>query len=64
MTPKLSHRLRRGLEKSAVGQAGTIDVGVRFQLPSLRPSDIVLQAALTDIGSHDILRTLASAFRA
>jgi hypothetical protein len=37
---------------------------VRFQLPPLRPSDIVPHAGLTDIGSRDIQRTLASAFRA
>jgi hypothetical protein len=45
-----------------VAPAGTIDVSVRFQLPPLRPSDIVLHAELTDIGLRDILRTFAFAF--
>jgi hypothetical protein len=39
-----------------VAPAGTIDVSVRFQLAPLRPSDIVLHAELTDIGSRDIPR--------
>jgi DNA-binding transcriptional LysR family regulator len=46
-----------------VAPAGTVDVGMRFQLPALRPTDIVLHAGLTDIRSRDIVRTLGSAFR-
>jgi hypothetical protein len=61
---------RRRLPSRVAMDGGTLDAaivwaeGVRFQLPPLRPSDIVLHAGLTDIGSRDTLRTLASAFRA
>ncbi|MBR0895662.1 LysR family transcriptional regulator [Bradyrhizobium tropiciagri] len=42
---------------------GTIEVGEKFGLPALAPSEIVLLSALSDARSRGILKTIVSAFR-
>lgn len=42
---------------------GTVAVGKRFGLSALAPSEIVLHSALTDQGSRNVVRTIATAFR-
>ncbi|MGY3446116.1 MULTISPECIES: LysR family transcriptional regulator [unclassified Bradyrhizobium] len=42
---------------------GTIEVGEKFGLPALAPSEIVLLSALSDAGSRAILKTIVNAFR-
>lgn len=46
-----------------VAPIGTIDVGERYRLPALAPSEIVLHTTLSDTRSREALRTLAAAFR-
>lgn len=43
--------------------SGLVDVGDRFGLPPLPPSEIVLHSTLSDARSRGALRTLAAAFR-
>ncbi|MHC2335145.1 LysR family transcriptional regulator [Bradyrhizobium sp. USDA 4454] len=42
---------------------GTIEVGEKFGLPALAPSEIVLLSALSDVRSRAILKTIVGAFR-
>jgi DNA-binding transcriptional LysR family regulator len=42
---------------------GAVEVGRRFGLPALPPSEIVLLSTLSDAKSREALRTLATAFR-
>ena len=46
-----------------VAPPGTVDIGERYGLPSLPPSEVVLHSSLTDKRSREALRALAAAFR-
>lgn len=43
--------------------AGAEEIGPRYGLPALPPSDIVLHSALSDAGSRRMMKAIASAFR-
>jgi hypothetical protein len=47
-----------------VAPPGTIDVGLRFGLPSLPLRDVVLHSTVTDRRTKSSLKTLAAAIRA
>lgn len=46
-----------------IAPIGVAEVGEKFGLPPLPPSDVVLHSTLTDARSRGALRTLAAAFR-
>ncbi|WP_201402085.1 LysR substrate-binding domain-containing protein [Kaistia sp. 32K] len=63
VTAAVSAGLAIGAFSSRLAPPGTIEVGPRFRLPELPPSEIVLHSTLTDRKSREALRTLAAAFR-
>jgi DNA-binding transcriptional LysR family regulator len=63
VTAAVSAGLAIGAFSCRLAPAGTVEIGERFGLPELPPSEIVLHSTLTDGKSRGALRTLATAFR-